>query len=361
MALVASFHHFSTVDDEGTLRHYCLGSGTSGLCCLKTGIISTPSSVVNVSCGGEFVVLVDSSGLVYSFGNNESGCLGIGNLEKCKSIQQVSSLSNIIKVACGRSHWICIDSNGQLYGCGDNTDLLALGIEEENKFSTPFLLGLDDYCVDIACGSHYSIVVNNEGEVYVAGNNQQNQLGNNGEKHQLWNKNPELQNIKSIACGVCHTLALDRDDVIHAFGDNDYGQLGREKKQDRGIEPVNIVVTSPVSSIVCGGFHSLVLEENGTLWVFGDNSYEQLGDPNYGKYVHTPTKYPVKVLAAAGGYETSIVQTDSDIRGFGQCKESELSKFGICERRSFSFSPELQNIVGTIMKERYKRVKSARK
>jgi len=361
MALVANFHHFSTVDDEGTFRHYYLGSGSSGICCKMTGVISTPSSVVNVSCGGEFIVFVDSSGLVYSFGNNENGCLGIGNLEAYSSIQQVTSLSNIIKVACGRAHWICIDLYGKLYGCGDNTELFALGIEKENKYSTPILLGLDDFFIDIACGSHYCIVLNNEGDVYVAGNNQQNQLGNDGDKHQLWSKNTQLRNIKSVACGVCHTLVLDNDGIIYAFGDNDYGQLGRKEKSDRGIEPVNIQCTSPISSIICGGFHSLVLEENGTLWVFGDNSYSQLGDPDYGKYVHKPTKFPIKVLAAAGGYETSILQTDVEICGFGQCKPSELAKYGTCEERSFSFFPELQNIVGTIMKERYKRVKSARK
>jgi hypothetical protein len=84
---------------------------------------------------------------------------------------------------------------------------------------------------------------------------------------------------QSIACGYYHTMVLMTNGTLWATGRNSFGELGLGNNTNKNILTK---ITSDLSgctpqSISCGGFHTVVLMTNGTLWATGRNNVGQLG------------------------------------------------------------------------------------
>jgi len=82
---------------------------------------------------------------------------------------------------------------------------------------------------------------------------------------------------KSISAGGFHSLALKKDGTLWAWGVNKLGQVGDRTKYNRFI-PVQIGEDDDWTSIAAGFSHSLGLRDDGTIWGWGWNVYGQLGD-----------------------------------------------------------------------------------
>ena len=83
------------------------------------------------------------------------------------------------------------------------------------------------------------------------------------------------RNIKAIAAGFLHSMVLEEDGTVWATGRNDYGQLGDGSK----ISKSSIVqVSTGAQAVAAGGWHSMVLKRDGSFWATGANNKGQLGD-----------------------------------------------------------------------------------
>ena len=69
-------------------------------------------------------------------------------------------------------------------------------------------------------------------------------------------------NAVSVSAGKNHVLVLQKDGTVRAFGDNTYGQCDCD-------------ALAGAIAVAAGENHSLILLENGTVRAFGDNSAEQ--------------------------------------------------------------------------------------
>ncbi len=130
-------------------------------------------------------------------------------------------------------------------------------------------------------------------------------------------------NVGAIATGISHTLALKTDGTVWAWGDNTYGQLGNSHyaSSDRPVQvvfPTGVALTD-VIAIAAGGNHSIALKGDGSVWTWGDNTDGQLGngthDSSFSSTPH-PTPYQVtslntKVKAIAAGINHNMVLDDS--------------------------------------------------
>ncbi len=142
------------------------------------------------------------------------------------------------------------------------------------------------------------------GPVYCWGANGSGQLGDGT----TTNRNSPVQvqglpkvGINALAPGGWHSLVLLEDGTVQAWGANDWGQLGNGTKQQSS-QPVKVsdpsqngVPLSGIKAIAAGGWPNMGLLADGTVWSWGANDWGQLGD---GTQV-TPSK-PVKVLDLAG-------------------------------------------------------------
>jgi len=83
--------------------------------------------------------------------------------------------------------------------------------------------------------------------------------------------------LQSVAAGGGHTVAVKMDGTLWAWGANDYDQLGDGTTEIR-FTPAQIGSATNWQSVVAGGDYTVAVRTDGTLWVWGDNSAGQLGD-----------------------------------------------------------------------------------
>lgn len=145
----------------------------------------------------------------------------------------------------------------------------------------------------------------------------------------------KLFKAKDIACGQRHSLIIDLNDVLWGMGNNENGQLGINVDKVR--HPTRIMKDGnpwKVKQIACGDNHSLIIDMNDEVWVFGNNDKGQLGlgDTIERKY---PTKInDLKVLQISANYDTSFIIDDNHY--LWASGHNEYGQFGIEYPRFFS-------------------------
>jgi alpha-tubulin suppressor-like RCC1 family protein len=89
-------------------------------------------------------------------------------------------------------------------------------------------------------------------------------------------------NWSAVAAGGYHTVALKSNGTLWAWGWNYYGQLGDGTSNRTTITPIQIGSDTNWSAIAAGDTHTIALKSDGTLWAWGWNYYGQLGDGSTG-------------------------------------------------------------------------------
>jgi alpha-tubulin suppressor-like RCC1 family protein len=118
----------------------------------------------------------------------------------------------------------------------------------------------------------------------------------------------------SVAAGGFHSLLLRADGTLWGWGDGIYGALGEGTTGSRSV-PVQI--QSGVQAVAAGENHTLALKADGTLWAYGRNSNGQIGDGAIGTRAA-----PVQVLSnvqaiAAGDRHSLAIKRDGTLWAWG--------------------------------------------
>ena len=87
-----------------------------------------------------------------------------------------------------------------------------------------------------------------------------------------------VSDIKQIACGGYHTFIVKNDGSLWVCGDNSSGQLGLNDSTNRTtFTQVTINVNNDVKQIACGQYYSFIIKNDGSVWSCGTNDDGQLG------------------------------------------------------------------------------------
>ena len=133
--------------------------------------------------------------------------------------------------------------------------------------------------------------------------------------------------VISVATGSDHTLALTVDGSVWAWGNNDYGQLGDDTTTARS-RPVEISsLHSRVIAIAAGSYHSLALFSDGTVYAWGRNDHQEIGDPSWTGSTKTPRLVPglTNVIALeAGNFHSVALKADGTIVTWGNNQFGQL-------------------------------------
>ncbi|KXJ15070.1 RCC1 and BTB domain-containing protein 1 [Exaiptasia diaphana] len=267
---------------------------------LDTEVLDTIKLACVFGSSGNEAIFVTHDDNVFAIGSNLSSCLGTGDSQNCLQPRKVEFLcqKKVSYLTFGTGpHMMALTEQGEVYSWGHNAYCqVGNGNTNQNPVHTPaFLSSLQSKKItQIACGSHHSLALTGEGEVYAWGYNNCGQIGSGSMTNQ---SNPRKvtstlssKKIVSVACGQTSSMALSDAGELYAWGYNGNGQLGVGNNTNqpcpcRVIGLVGVVITQ----IMCGYAHSLALSDSGCLYSWGANSYGQLGTGNKTHLV-TPNK-----------------------------------------------------------------------
>ncbi len=307
-------------------------------------------TTVMMAIGGERIMELTANGDVISWGGNHYGELGDYTRLEGTNPVHVIGLTRITKIASSLNYSLAIDSSGLLWSWGqldggDNetnvptqvfgmTNIIAIAAHGQEASSDPAVAVKADgtvwmwgmsYCdtygfppVQIAGLSNVVSVT--------AGNCQTFALMTNGAVW-MWGSGNEvpapvsgLSNIVAICAGDYHTLALASNGVVWAWGDNSAGQLGDGGIENYSAAPVMVVGLTNAVGIAGGTWHSVAVDAQGRLWVWGADDWGQLGDGGSAGIASRPVQVPGIsniVSIAAGSYASVALDDDGNLWQWG--------------------------------------------
>ncbi|XP_029034052.2 secretion-regulating guanine nucleotide exchange factor-like isoform X1 [Osmia bicornis bicornis] len=281
-----------------------------------------------------------------SWGANSHGQLGQGiHSEECLLPQEVDlsrcSLEprRIRKIVGGAGHSLILDDYGNVYSCGWNNKGQA-GFSTQQDVLSFRKLGNKlegKVVVDIACGWDCSAALTIEGTLFLWGSNCFGQLGEHL-SNLRWTHEPfELlidRKVKGISFGLRHTALITEDHKVLVAGAGNRGQLGLSRSRNEPLLNAAYTFTevptlTNVHSVNCGQRHTIVVEENGDLYGFGDNKHGQLG---LNTDILSNTSFPIKLLDVPFkspaeiqcGWSHTVALSDGQIFSWGRNTYGQL-------------------------------------
>lgn len=259
------------------------------------------------------------SGEVWSWGHNYFGQLGDGtNVDRTAPVKAL--LGNVKIIASGMNYSLALDNSGTVWGWGDNYDG---GIGDATTINRNSPVQVISGIKSIATGWFHSLALGTDGTIWRWGNYS---FGLTGGSHldlpQLDSLFPVpvagLTNVKTFVGGINHSLVLKNDGTVWAWGANGNGQLGDGTDIDR-ITPVQVVGLSNIIAIGAGD-HSLALRSDGTVWAWGLNDHGQLGDgTTTNSWLPVPVGGGLNGVIAifGGGWHSLALKADGTVWSWG--------------------------------------------
>ncbi len=253
-----------------------------------------------------------------------------------------------------------IDGNNTLWMWGSNRSgqLGNGGAGNDSRYDGPYQtvpVKVMEDVASVSCGGFATAALKTDGSLWMWGENGYYQLGNGGAgnaKKEVKNSREQLKvyqtvpikvmdDVAAVSCGGSHTAAIKTDGSLWMWGDNTPGALGNNRQYDYIVndfawndrhvyQSVPVKVMDDVAAVSCAGSLNsavtAVIKKDGSLWMFGGNSYGAIGNGGGGD-VHVHNLYwaqtvPIKVLdnvtqVTTDGAVTSALKSDGTVWSWG--------------------------------------------
>ena len=280
---------------------YQIHSSESGTTDINSNNIQNPT---NIHVNGLSTFYTTSNDVLYVYGNNSYGQLGIGHWAADVGLKSHPIFYDIKYPKCisfGIYNFHCFVStkDNKLYGFGRN-DKNQLGIHTDtdilckNKdICEPILVDykFDDIIKQISCGNLYTIFLVNNGNIYGCGSNEYGQLSfSNFDKYYYINKINNINNIQQIGCSNNTTYLLNNNNELFSFGCNAYGQMGIYQSDIKRTNKITKIQNFIVQQFDVGYHHLGFLNHQNNAFMFGSNQFSECGVNNNNKIIYAPYK-----------------------------------------------------------------------
>lgn len=356
--------------------------------------INLPVKAVSISSGISHSLILDVNGDVWVFGSNKYGQLGLGDSVDRMTPEKINLPVKIIYVASGADHSMLIDENHEYWGFGKNTggqlglsDNVDRYLPEQNKRKQVY-----PRWTKISCGYEYSLLLDDNGSVFICGKYLSHSPSNLVETHQ-WSPNSIFGiQAKDISSAAYHSFLTTSERLIglsniRVFGINNHYQLGigvsetqtpsrtfiRNVRLDFGVyysQPLDVDVALtqvigpefaryiPIDEDIIqaegGRNHSILLDKNNSVWTCGNNSHGQLGQ-NDKLDLPVPDKIylPTKIISVfAGPFSSFLIDINNDLWMMGQSGDNNIhipTKINVLDHKIDSIAANKNGFLALIL------------
>ncbi|KAJ7524762.1 hypothetical protein O6H91_17G019900 [Diphasiastrum complanatum] len=258
-------------------------------------LCGVPISFVAAGSASCHCVALDPNGRCFTWGRNEKGQLGLGDLHQRDMPTIVSALSKfkIVKAGSGRQHTVVVTDDGHSLAFGFNKHgQLGAGFvkEEAEKLPVKCLVAEATHAV---CGADFTVWLSSASgaSILSAGLPQYGQLGHGTDNEYnakessvrlVYEAQPRPRAIAAftgktvtkVACGNNHSVAVDSNGFVYTWGFGGHGRLGHKEQKDewtpRLIETFQRNNVLPPSAVVAAGSaYSACTAGGGQLYMWG--------------------------------------------------------------------------------------------
>lgn len=269
---------------------------------LKKIEVSSGVKFKAVAAGDCHALLLDESGNVWTSGYYENGRLGrsYDKNANCFLFEKVTLTENdkpvtMTAIAAGFDFSLLLNSNGHVWACGENSGgQLGLGSSSDGQSTFTRITGdaANTTFIAISAGYGHSILLDENHNVWVAGDAASGRLGTGNESDVYTFKKLEItenddQNTNTpvqftaVSAGYDHSLLLDSNGSVWACGNNTYGELGIASKNGNSsnyysftkIDKQDVEFKQIVAKYNC----SFLLDDTGGVWTCGQANNGNLG------------------------------------------------------------------------------------
>ena len=290
-----------------------LGNGSLGNSSIPTKI---GENYTQISAGLNHSLGLKSNGDLYAWGWNYYGQLGIStNTVKNNSTVPILVGQDYIYVSAGEDISFGIKSNGDLYAWGYNNGF-TLGDGNTAHTSVPIKIG-EGYSKVVAGKTDMGILLSgglkSNGDFYVWGKHNQD----NTELITIATPTKKGEGYQDIDTGGCNVILLKSNGDVYGFGRNVWREFGTETAY---ISDSPLLINNNCASINAAYRRSYVIKTNGDLYsaglgILGDgldrstlgtqaNSFVKIGNNTYSSI-------------KAGQYHTLAIDTNADLYVWG--------------------------------------------
>ena len=209
--------------------------------------------------------------------SSKNGQLGTGNTTKFNVPQKIQDIPPVRSVACGDVYTLVITNDSNLWVCGNNVDgqLFLNNKENQSKFRQTSFSNVSK----ISAGHRHSLFQNNKREIFGCGQNREGQIGLRHFNHPQVTVTRVLnqpEEIVHFCCGYRQSYFLDSKGNVYTVGYNNHGNLGLgHNKNQHTLNQISDI--PPIKSISCTRYSCFLIDFEGNVWSFGNNGYGELG------------------------------------------------------------------------------------
>jgi alpha-tubulin suppressor-like RCC1 family protein/subtilisin family serine protease len=256
--------------------------------------------------GRSFPVTIGLMQYLAGWGYNQQGQLGDGTTTQRLTASPIPGFSDLALISGN----FAVRNDGTLWGWGANS-YGQVGDGTNAEQHSPVAVAISAAVTGMVQGATHTLARRSDGSVWSWGDNSKGTLGIGS---WVGRSTPGkvstvsgLTSAVSVSAGMYHSLAVKSDGSVYVWGDNDYGQLGTGGNL-YSPSPTRLGLSS-FSAVAAGLYFSLALRSDGTVWGWGDNG-GQLGDGT------TVRRYsPVQVTGLNGITITAIAAGNSHSLG----------------------------------------------